>query len=94
MRIETENHTRLSIDVPQALHKALKIHTIHNHINIKDYVVNLIKEDLSEELEDYLLGQMALEAKKEGFISAKDSANLLKKLGGSSNTLRKKTKKR
>lgn len=80
MRIETENHTRLSIDVPDSLHKTLKLHVIHNHINIKDYVVNLIQEDLSEELEDYLLGQMALKAKKEGFLGVKESEKFFKKL--------------
>jgi predicted DNA-binding protein len=80
MRTETENYTRLSIDLAPALHKTLKLHVIHNHTNIKDYVAGLIKEDLSEELEDYLLGQMALEAKKEGSLGVKESEKFFKKL--------------
>ena len=74
----SETHTRLSIDVPRNMHMALKLYVVKNHINIKDYILNLIKEDLSEELEDYLLGQMALEAEKEGFVSIKKSKKTLK----------------
>ncbi len=78
--MRTENYTRLSIDVPYDIHRTLKLFVVKNHLNIKDYVLDLIKEDLSEEIEDYLLGQMALEAEKDGFISAKKSERLLKKL--------------
>jgi hypothetical protein len=78
--MKAEKLTRLSIDVPQSLHKTLKLHVLHNSINIQNYVVNLIKEDLSEELEDYLLGQMALESEKKGGLGVKKSKDFLKKL--------------
>jgi hypothetical protein len=89
--MKTENYTRLSIDVPHELHRTLKLFVFQNHLNIKNYVVDLIKEDLSEELEDYMLGEMARAAEKDGFIGAKKSEQLLKKLSKSS-TPRKKTK--
>lgn len=92
--MKSESITRLSIDVPKTLHTVLKFHTISNHLNIKNYVVNLIKEDLSEEMEDYLLGQMALEAKKKGFASATQSKNLLNKLTKTSKTPQKKSPKK
>ena len=78
--MKNQTYTRLSIDVSPELHRTLKLYVVKNHLNIKDYVLNLIKEDLSEELEDYLLGQMAMKAEKEGFTSAKKSEKLLKKL--------------
>lgn len=78
--MRAENFTRLSIDVPERLHKVMKMYVISNHLNIKNYVLNLIKNDLSEEMEDYLLGQMALESVKEGFIGPEKSGQLLKKL--------------
>lgn len=76
--MKTENYTRLSIDVPPEVHKVMKFHIIENHLNIKNYVLNLIKEDLSEELEDYALGQMALESEKNGYLGVKKSTSFLK----------------
>jgi len=78
--MRNETHTRLSIDIPHEMHMALKLFVVKNRINIKDYVVGLIKEDLSEEMEDYLLGQMALKAEKEGSIGVKKSEKLFKKI--------------
>lgn len=78
--MRAENFTRLSIDVPERLHKVMKLYVVSNHLNIKNYVLNLIKNDLSEEMEDYLLGQMAIESAKEGFIGAEKSEKFLKKL--------------
>ena len=78
--MKSEKSTRLSIDVPNELHKSLKIFVFRNHLNIKNYVLNLIKEDLSEELEDYLLGEAALKAEKEGNIGVKASKKFLEKL--------------
>lgn len=77
--MRTENYTRLSIDVPNELHRTLKLFVFQNHLNIKNYVVDLIKENLSEELEDYMLGQMALEAEKEGGLGVKESEDFFKK---------------
>ena len=77
--MRTENYTRLSIDVPNELHRTLKLFVFQNHLNIKNYVVDLIKEDLSEELEDYMLGEMALAAEKEGGIGVKASEDFFKK---------------
>lgn len=81
--MKSENFTRLSIDVPTQLHKVLKFHVVSHHLNIKNYVLNLIKDDLSEEVEDYLLGQMALESKKKGSLGVKESAKFFKELKGS-----------
>jgi predicted DNA-binding protein len=78
--MKSQNPVRLSIDVPSELHRTLKLFVVRNHLNIKNYVVDLIKEDLSEELEDYMLGELALKAEKEGGIGAKESEKLLKKL--------------
>ncbi len=76
--MKSEN-IRLSIDVPSVLHKVIKFHIAENHLNIKNYVLNLIKEDLSEDLEDYILGHMALQAEKEGYLGVKESKKFLKK---------------
>ncbi len=99
--MKSENFTRLSIDVPRDLHKVLKFHIVANHINIKNYVLNLIKEDLSEEMEDHLLGQMALESEKEGSLGVKESEKFFKQLKKSlpkkvisKTTHRKKTSKK
>lgn len=81
--MKSENFTRLSIDVPSHLHKVLKFHVISHHLNIKNYVLNLIKDDLSEEMEDYLLGHMALESKKEGSLGVKESTKFFKELRSS-----------
>jgi hypothetical protein len=78
--MKAENFTRLSIDVPERLHKVMKLYVVSNRLNIKNYVLNLIKNDLSEEMEDYLLGQMAMESAKEGFLGVKESEKFLKKL--------------
>lgn len=78
--MKNQDYTRLSIDVPNETHQALKFLTATKHIKIKDYVLELIEEDLSEELEDYLLGQMALKAVKEGALGEKKSEQFLKKL--------------
>jgi predicted DNA-binding protein len=77
--MRNETHTRLSIDVPHQMHQALKFFTAKNHLNIKDYVLKLIEDDLSEEMEDYLLGQMALKAMRDGTIGVKKSQQILKK---------------
>lgn len=82
--MKSQNPIRLSIDVPIELHRTLKLFVVKNHLNIKNYVMNLIKEDLSEELEDYMLGELAMRAEKEGFISAKKSQQLMNKLRKSS----------
>ena len=95
--MKNSEYTRLSIDVPRNLHKTLKLVTAQNQTNIKDYVVNLIKEDLSEEIEDYILGQLAIEAEKEGFLGPEESEKFIKRLkkpfDKKSNTHRKKNTK-
>lgn len=78
--MKSETSTRLSIDVPRDLHKVMKFHIVANHLNIKNYVLNLIKDDLSEEMEDHLLGQMALESEKEGSLGIKASEKFFKEL--------------
>lgn len=78
--MKNENLTRLSIDVPQHIHTALKLHVIGQKTNIKDYVLNLIKEELADELDDYFLGQEALKAEKEGSLGVKKSKDFLQKL--------------
>lgn len=75
-----ENLTRLSIDVPTDLHKVLKFHVLQNDTNIRDYVLSMIEDDLSEELEDYLLLQQAKIAEKEGSIGVKKSKKWLDKV--------------
>lgn len=75
-----ENITRLSIDVPNDLHKVLKFYVLNHNTNIKDYVLGIIEEDLSEELEDYLLGQAATKSEKQGSLGIRKSKDLLKKL--------------
>lgn len=77
--MKNETCVRLSIDVSPVLHRTLKLFVVKNHLNIKDYVLNLIKEDLSEELEDYLLGQMAMKSRKEGSLGVKKSEKFIKK---------------
>lgn len=79
------DYIRLSIDVPHELHRTLKFFVLKNHLNIKNYVVDLIKEDLSEELEEYLLGEAAAKAEKEGSVGVKKSEALFKKLKKSLN---------
>ena len=50
--MKSEN-IRLSIDVPSVLHKVIKFHIAENHLNIKNYVLNLIKEDLNSKMSSY-----------------------------------------
>ncbi|MBM3579541.1 MAG: hypothetical protein FJX34_02060 [Alphaproteobacteria bacterium] len=75
-----ENITRLSIDIPVNIHKALKHHALQHDTNIKDFVAALIQESLAEEIEDHMLGSLAAKAEKEGSVGKKSSAALLKKL--------------
>ncbi len=90
--MKAQNYTRLSIDVPNDLHKMIKFHIIEKGINIKNYVLNLIQKDLNDDVEDYLLGQMALKSKKEGSLGVKESEKFFKTIKKSlSNKSLKKT---
>ncbi len=71
---------RLSIDVPKNLHKALKFYAINHEITIRDFFLDLIEKNMPEEMEDYMLGKMAMNSKKEGFLSAAASEKFLKKI--------------
>ncbi len=48
MRQETAN-TRLTIDLPVAMHRLVKAHASLKNISIKDFVINAISNDLNEE---------------------------------------------
>ncbi len=78
--MQKENITRLSIDVPNDLHRVLKFYVLNHNTNIKDFVLGVIKEELSEEIEDYLLGQAAIRSEKQGSLGVKKSKDFLKKL--------------
>ena len=76
----SSNIIRLSIDIPRSLHKALKFYTLNHDTTIKDFVLDLIEKNIPEEIEDYILGKMAMEAKKQGSLGKKNSQKFLNNL--------------
>jgi len=71
---------RLSIDIPNNYHKALKFYTLNHDTTIKDFFIDLLEKNMPEEMEDHILGKMATDSRKKGSLGKAGSQKFLKNL--------------
>lgn len=78
----TTKATRLTIDVSPDFRNELKMQAIEQGKTIKQYVMEAVMQKMQREIEqeEEILWQRVQEAKKEGFIGRKASAELLKNM--------------
>lgn len=75
--------TKMTIDLPTEVKNQVKASAALMGEKMKDYVISALKEKMErDQLENKYLGDMALQADKEGYIDPKESAKLLNEMKG------------
>ena len=71
----------MTIDIPVEVKNQIKASAAIMGEKMKDYVIAAVQEKMQRDrTEDKYLGKLATKADKEGYISSKESEDLLKKM--------------
>jgi hypothetical protein len=74
-----ENKTRMTIDIDTTLRNQIKARASLRGMKLREYVISSLKNQILEEDEDEMLGKLAMNAEKEGYIGVEKSAQFMKK---------------
>lgn len=75
-----ENKTRMTIDIDTTLRNQIKARASLRGMKLREYVISSLKNQILEEDEDEILGKLAMNAEKEGYIGVKKSQELMNKI--------------
>lgn len=75
--------TKMTIDLPTEVKNQVKASAAIMGEKMKDYVISALREKMErDQLENKFLGDIALQADKEGYVDLNESSDLLKEMKG------------